>query len=140
MSDVDGAGDILRGIVGEDTICDGWAGGVAKDGGAIVSIAIGDSKACKDRGWSFRCVEDKGEMVLLRRSVAVDDCGGDDVGVVGVGASDGDFSACEVDVVIAVAGVSAGCNGNYIAVNGGNDCILDCWVFGGNEQFSSENG
>jgi len=48
VSDVDSAGDILRGIVGEDAICDGGAGGVAKYGGAIVSIAIGDSKACED--------------------------------------------------------------------------------------------
>jgi len=78
-------------------------------------------------------------MVLLRRSIAFDDSSGDDVGVVGVSASDGDFSACEVDIIIAGVGVSAGCDGNRIAVNGGIDCILDCWVFGGNEQFGGEN-
>jgi len=78
-------------------------------------------------------------VILFRVSVAVDDGCGDDVGVVGVSASDGDLPACEVDVIIAGVGVSAGCDCNCIAVNGGIDCILDCWVFGGNEQFGGGN-
>jgi hypothetical protein len=60
-------------------------------------------------------VESKAAVWLLGCAVAVDDGGGDDVRVVGVGAADGYGFACVVNIAIAGPGVGAGADDDGIA-------------------------
>jgi len=64
-------------------------------------------------------------------AVAINNRGGDNIGVVGVCALDGDGFAEEVDVSVAGAGVYAGGNDDNVAVIRIVDSSLDCVKIGG---------
>lgn len=77
----------------------------------------------------------KTPMKVFFRAVAVNNGGGDDVRVVGVGAADSDGFAEKIDVAVAGAGVSAGGNDDGIALNRGIDGRLDSEILARHEQF-----
>jgi hypothetical protein len=70
-------------------------------------------------------VKEKAPVRVLERAVAVDNCGGDDLRVVWVGATNCYGLAEKVDIAVAAAGICAGLDFNNVARVGVVDCCLD---------------
>jgi hypothetical protein len=76
------------------------------------------SKSTQNRACVFTINERKpvGPVPTIVTTSVPDDCCGDNVWVVGVGAADGDGFAEEINVSVAGAGVGAVCYDNRIAI------------------------